>query len=239
MTRKRSIRTVAACGLVAVASLGSVRGQTPAQPRVAPGPNEPDWVVVLKDRYGLAMFDDLLNPVVATAAETPGLFRKAGEGPVTYRPMIALGLETRNRGGWYRPTPDGAPAKSETWTYTFKNTTKDLESDVNLPPPLEPGASLEFDPGDAPFGVWVSNDGLEDGGVFSEPAVVARVNRRLASQPYKAMIYPNRDKATGKRIPDSYLIGWEYSTNDDFQDVVCRIDNVVLVTPTKAAEPAR
>ena len=43
------------------------------------------------------------------------------------------------------------------------------------------------------------------------------------------MIYPNRDKATGKDIPNSYIIGWEYSTNDDFQDVVCRVDNVVLI----------
>jgi hypothetical protein len=25
------------------------------------------------------------------------------------------------------------------------------------------------------------------------------------------------------------LIGWEYSTNDDFQDVVCQVDNVILI----------
>ncbi len=43
------------------------------------------------------------------------------------------------------------------------------------------------------------------------------------------MIYPNRDKSTGKAIPHSYLIGWEYSTNDDFQDVVTRVDNVDLI----------
>ena len=42
------------------------------------------------------------------------------------------------------------------------------------------------------------------------------------------MIYPYRDRATGERIRHSYLIGWEYSTNDDFQDVVCRVDNVEL-----------
>ena len=46
------------------------------------------------------------------------------------------------------------------------------------------------------------------------------------------MIYPYRDKATGKVVPHSYLIGWEYSTNDDFQDVVCRVDNVDLVLTT-------
>ena len=57
----------------------------------------------------------------------------------------------------------------------------------------------------------------------------SRLNKRLAKQPYKAMIYPNRDKATGKLVPNSYLIGWEYSTNDDFQDVVCQLDNVILI----------
>ncbi len=87
----------------------------------------------------------------------------------------------------------------------------------------------EFDPGTREFGVWISNDGLSDGGVFSEPRLVARINERLRKQPYKAMIYANRDKTTGKPVPNSYVIGWEYSTNDDFQDVVCHIDNVTLV----------
>jgi hypothetical protein len=219
-----------AAALVLACSLGTAApGQSPIQPKVAPGPNEPDWVVVLRDRHGLSMVDDLLNPAREDHAEVRALFRKAAPGPVTYRPVIALGLETRNRGGWYRPAKEGGPEKSETWSYTFKNTTKDLETGDNLPPPLEDGSNVEFDPGDAPFGLWVSNDGLDDGGVFTEPAAVARVNKRLASQPYKAMIYPNRDKATGKIVPNSYIVGWEYSTNDDFQDVVCQVDNVVLL----------
>ncbi|WP_240907293.1 hypothetical protein [Paludisphaera rhizosphaerae] len=229
---KRSVLRTAAFPVV-LAWAGAVQGQTAAQPKIQPGPNEPDWVVVLKDRYGLSMFGDLLNPVKTTATATPGLFRKAGPGPVIYRPVIALGLETKNRGGWYRPAADAAPEKMELWSYVFKNTTKDLESGANLPPPIDSASKIEFEPGDAPFGLWISNDGLNDGGVFSEPAQVARVNKRLASQPYKAMIYPYRDKATGKDVPNSYLIGWEYSTNDDFQDVVCRIDNVVLVEPAK------
>jgi hypothetical protein len=65
--------------------------------------------------------------------------------------------------------------------------------------------------------------------VFTEPKAVAAVNARLAAQPYKVMIYPFRDKATGRVVPHSYLIGWEYSTNDDFQDVVSRIENADLV----------
>jgi hypothetical protein len=148
-----------------------------------------------------------------------------------------LGLTTRNRGGWYVPSSaDGAPRTTPLWSYVFKNTADDLNTGKNLPPPLEPGSKTMFDPGDQPFGLYVSNDELADGGVFTQPHVVARMNHRLAKQPYKAMVYPNRDKASGKNIPNSYIIGWEYSTNDDFQDVVCRVDNVVLIVKNPTRE---
>ncbi len=205
-------------------------GQEPNQPKVAPGPNEPDWVVVLEKGYGLSMFGDLTNPVKDKPLATPGLFRKAGPGPVTCTPVIALGLETVNRGGWYRPGLDAAnPDKAELWSYQFKHRTADFQDGQFAPPPLAGGSKTSFDPGDAPFGLWVSNDGLKESDVYTEPKVVAARNRRLAKQPYKAMIYPFKDRATGKFIPNSYLIGWEYSTNDDFQDVVCRVDNVRLM----------
>ncbi len=213
--------------------------QTPKQPKVAPGPSEPDWDVILRDRYGLSMYADLKNPVKTSPEATPGLFSKAGNGPVRFRPVIALGLPTRNLGGWYKPVSNekGEPAKVKLWSYTYKNTTEDLRTEQHLPPPLDSGSSTEFDPGEKPFGLWVSNDGLADGGVFSEPGLVARLNKRLAKQPYKAMIYPNRDKASGKLVPNSYVIGWEYSTNDDFQDVVCQIDNVILIDKPERSAP--
>lgn len=208
-----------------------VSAQSPKQPKVAPGPGEPDWEAILRERYGLSMFGDLVNPVKTTPEATPGLFRKAGPGPVKFAPVIALGLPSRTRGGWYRELrgTEVAPQKTPLWKYTYKNTADDLRTGKNLPPPLEEGSALEFDPGDEPFGLWVANDEFQDGGVFSQPGLVAKINRRLAGQPYKAMIYPNRDRASGKVVPHSYLIGWEYSTNDDFQDVVCRVDNVQLV----------
>ncbi len=207
------------------------QAQTPKQPKVAPGPGEPNWDVVLKQQYGLSMFGDLLNPVKTTAEATPGLFKKAGSGPVTFTPVIALGLPNTTRGGWYLPrTQEPTPESHDLWSYRFKNTTQDLETGKNLPPPLATGSSTTFDPGEKPFGLWISNDEFKDGGVFTQPGLVASINRRLAAQPYKVMIYPNRDKATGKRVPNSLLIGWEYSTNDDFQDVVCRVDNVELLS---------
>ena len=235
MSRVKLITVVLALG----AGLGAL-AQTTKQPKVGPGPNEPDWVVILRERFGLSMFDDLLNPVRTTPEATPGLFRKAGPGPVRFTPVIALGLPTRNRGGWYAAVSgrDAAPKKVPLWSYVHKNTTEDLRRGQNLPPRLDPDSTTGFDPGDDPFGFWVSNDGLDDGGVYSQPAFVARFNKRLAKQPYKAMIYPYRDKASGRIIPNSYLIGWEYSDNDDFQDIVCRVENVILLEQHSASKPA-
>jgi hypothetical protein len=224
MNRSLAIATVLV-GLVAAAA----GAQTPRQPKVFPGPQEPDWIAILDAMYGLRMFDDLSNPVRTTPEATPGLFRKAGPGPVKYTPVIALGMPTITRGGWYAPGPDNrSPAKHELWSYQFKNTAHDIETGSNLPPKLAKG-TVEFEPGEAPFGLWISNDNFQDGGIFTQPQLVAAINQRLAQQPYKAMIYPFKDKATGKLVPHSFLIGWEYSTNDDFQDVVCRVDNVELV----------
>src|SRR4051812_11927020 len=100
MSKLRRIAVILAMG----PSL-ALSAQTPKQPKVAPGPNEPNWDVILRDRYGLSMFDDLLNPVKTEAVATPGLFRRAGPGLVKFTPVIALGLVTRNRGGWYRIAP--------------------------------------------------------------------------------------------------------------------------------------
>jgi hypothetical protein len=154
---------------------------------------------------------------------------------VRYTPVIALGLPTTTRGGWYGVKSE-TPSRKGLWIYTFKNTTDDLRTGKNLPPPLLLGSKTAFDPGDEPFGLWVSNDQFDDGGAYTQPSQVRRHNARLAKQPYKAMIYPNRDRKTGKLIPHSYLIGWEYSTNDDFQDVVCRVDNVDLVESATAGK---
>jgi hypothetical protein len=224
---RHSLILVVGTGLFGLATVALA--QTPKQPKVAPGPGEPDWEVILREKYGISMFGDLANPVRTTAEATPGLFKKAGPGPVTFTPVIALGLETVTRGGWYLAGRDDArPRRFELWSYRYKNTAQDVATGSNLPPPLVAG-SPSFDPKGEAFGLWVANDNFQDGGVYSQPRLVAVINRRLAKQPYKAMIYPNRNKDTGKVIPNSYLIGWEYSTNDDFQDVVCRVDNVELV----------
>lgn len=213
------------CGFACAAGLPM---QKLPQPVVQPGPSEPDWLVILDRRYGLHMSRDLVNPVRTSTASVPGLFRRAGPGPVTFTPEIALGLEVAIRGGFYTHGEGDAIKRTELWSYLYKNTASDLENETNLPPKLASDARVTFEPGKVPFGLYVANDQFRDA-VFTEPPVVSRENKRLAAQPYKAMIYPYRDPKSGKLVPHSYLIGWEYSTNDDFQDVVCRVDNVILI----------
>lgn len=222
MTFARVLAAQLSIGLATV----FVPAQTPRQPTVQPGPSEPDWLVILDRLYGLRMFDDLLNPVETTPLAVRGLFAKAGPGPVTLRPILALGLEVPIRGGFYLAQADERDDR-ELWSYQHKTTAKEIEAGGDLSPPLREGSKTTFDPGDAMFGLWIGNDQFRDK-VFTEPRRVRQSNKRLAGQPYKAMIYPVKDRTTGKIVPNSYLIGWEYSTNDDFQDVVCRIDNVVL-----------
>ncbi len=208
-------------------TVSAALGQTSHQPKVQPGPSEPDWLVILDRLYGLKMFEDLLNPITTTPEASPGLFRKAGAGPVTFTPVLALGLEVPIHGGFYF-SQDEVKDEKEVWSYQHKTTAKEIENGANLTPPLREGSKTTFDPAQRSFGFWISNDQFQDR-VFTEPARVANRNPRLAKQPYKAMIYPVKDTRTGKIVPNSYLIGFEYSTNDDFQDVVCRVDNVVLV----------
>ena len=92
-------RVVCTASISAILWASAALGQTAKQPKVAPGPNEPDWVVILEKQFGLSMFGDLLNPVDSTVEVTPGLFQKAGPGPVKYSPVYALGLPTTTRGG--------------------------------------------------------------------------------------------------------------------------------------------
>ncbi|MBX6311694.1 MAG: hypothetical protein IRY99_02040 [Isosphaeraceae bacterium] len=227
-----------ALALIGVVTFGLwALAQTPQQPKVQPGPNEPNWVDILEHRYALKIFDDLLNPVKTTPAATPGLFKKAGPGPVVFTPVIALGLEVPIHGGWYTPGDDAQnPKTHELWSYQYKHTAKDIkEAETLTIIPLITPSNTTFDPGDQPFGLWIGNDQFKDR-VYSQPQVVAATNPRLAKQPYKAMIYPNKDRDTDKIIPHSYIIGWEYSTNDDFQDVVTRIDNVELITDGEKAK---
>ena len=100
----------------------------PKQPKVQPGPSEPDWLVLLYRLYGLRMLEDLLNPVTTTPEATPGRFRKAGPGPVRYRPVLALGLEVPIRGPRNEARSALTRSAASCWTKCPASSTTSIES---------------------------------------------------------------------------------------------------------------
>ncbi|NLX12828.1 MAG: SMP-30/gluconolactonase/LRE family protein [Phycisphaerales bacterium] len=220
--------------------LGSGTGATARQPAIFADPSEPPLPELLAKLWNLHVHNDLHNPLTETDSPA-ALFQRADPAkPVIYQPIIALGMENRTCGGWYvaeqeaalRPA-DSPPIRHELWSIRYKQSEIERKEMKFSTPPLEAGI-IEFDPGDQVFGLWVGNESFPGESVFTEPLWVARVSPRLKQQPYKAMIYPAVDEKTGKLAPNSYFISWEYSTNDDFQDVVTRLENVRLLPDTAA-----
>ena len=102
----------------------------------------------------MAFFSDGVAPAA--------LFVRADKSkPVACTPIGAMGLVKTVHGGWYPSGPkagdipaDVAAVKKELWSFAFRQTTPEVKKDGLKPPPLASG-STSFDPGDAPFGLWV------------------------------------------------------------------------------------
>lgn len=140
-------------------------------------------------------------------------FVRAGSGAVKCEAVASWGLLKPCHAGWYLPG-EGAVKQQELWVCNEK---KDA-------PKLEPGAKTEFDPGAAEFGLYVHTEGFPSEVVTSEDAKLALVPRFKANDKHKAHVYAARK---GDRVvPNTYIIGWEYSTNNDNQDIVTLVSNV-------------
>jgi hypothetical protein len=181
---------------------------------LAPSPPEPSLDAVLK-RQGYVV--DLARDEVRVA-----LFVRAGPGPMIHRPVAAWGLEKVCHVGWYRPAgaasaPETTPERQELWHLAADQNKRDR-------PPIAPGGKTEFDPGDRPFGLWVATEGFAGEVVFTEDARQAAITRFPASDRHKARVF--RAHTRDGDLTNAYLIGWEYSTNNDFQDLVTRVENV-------------
>ncbi len=244
MNRAFALITVAILGLSATVAFGQ-------HPPVADGPGgEPNLSDLLENQWGLVLDRDLRNPIRPRNGSAALFKRVDPNKPVIFKPIIALGLETMTRGGWYgldlkpllnsdTPPPDPIANRKELWRYAYKPSEEEMAK-LPLPsPPLQtedvkahPGnaaSHCKFDPGDSLIGFWVSNDNFPDEVVLTDVEHTRRLNERFADQPYKVMIYPNVDAKTRRMIPNSYILTWEYSTNDDFQDVVTVVENVRLL----------
>lgn len=239
--RKSPVGLTHSAGLVVVFVMTACPLLHAQQPAIGSSPGEPHWKDLLSLQWGLDVDRDLRNPLFKGVAPA-AIFRSVDPNkPVTFKPMVALGLETTTRGGWYRSTERAGgyphmradvPFGMELWSFTYKQPKEQIDTGDFTAPPLT--GKTEMLTGRDHFGLWVGNDNFSvsypgnktaTARVYSQPCL----NGRFKDQPYKCMIYPNRDPKTGRLIAHSYIIGWEYSTNDDFQDVVTQVDNVQLL----------
>jgi len=147
-------------------------------------------------------------------------FVKLGDGPATHEPLAAYGLERVCSGGWYSLVED-IPEKRSLWRIDEAHNKQDR-------PPLMEGSGTTFDPGGESFGLWVATEGFREETIHTED-VRQRAIQRFGENRHKAHIYVA--KRNGRAVPGVYLIGWEYSTNDDNQDVVTLVSNVRPARP--------
>lgn len=179
--------------------------------------NEPPLALILRD-LGYAGTD------VTAAGELAGQrFVKAGPGPVRFTPLAAYGVEKICRGGWYEAgNPNRQPKKTTLWTI-------DAPHNKQVKPPLMPNSKIEFDPGDNKlFGLWVATEGFPGETIYTEDALQAFIKRFPATGRHKAHFYA-AVRTDNTPIPNAVLIGLEYSTNDDNQEIVALVENVKVI----------
>jgi hypothetical protein len=160
------------------------------------------------------------------------LLRKAGPGLVRITPLAAYSWDHTPVAdfGWYR-------AKGSVVTRAL----------FSIPgggsQTLMPGASgaTRFDPGSVVFGIYSNWPVEQHGNVFTQDALNTWDTTATDHQ-HKVRFYPFR-KASGRTVPNTYVMAVEQAFNSDFQDAVLVIENVMpynaVVAPAPVAAVAR
>jgi hypothetical protein len=98
-------------------------------------------------------------------------------------------------------------------------------------PPLAAGSMTSFDPGAAPFGIWVYSDQKtqkfdEGGNAINGDWDYSQDALNSPSNVHRIKSYPLKD-AAGTAIPRSYLVAVEEAGNGEYQDYVFVLGNVM------------
>ena len=103
--------------------------------------------------------------------------------------------------------------------------------------PASPRGPYFFDPGKNPFGFFVQSANFNPAfsplgeTVCTQDQLNARI-QRFGSDIHKAHIYPYKTRWETK--PDWFILCWEFSTNNDNQDIITIVRGVRLVGPVKS-----
>jgi hypothetical protein len=139
------------------------------------------------------------------------LFQRASAAPVAVNPVARFSADGTLPFGHYEITGSGA---GEAVNHEMARLVAGQNQTLN--PDLEPGGQTSFDPGDAPFGLWVKSGKRM---LYSEDARNGGVIR------HAARIFPLRARG-GAPVPNAYLVAFEESTDGDYQDCVFVLWNV-------------
>jgi len=100
--------------------------------------------------------------------------------------------------------------------------------------PTTPKVKHWFDPGKAPFGFYVQSANFnpsftpEGETVFTSDALNQRIER-FGDDHHKVKIFPYRTQYGV--TPDWFVLCWEFSTNNDYQDLITVVRGVQPVVP--------
>lgn len=150
------------------------------------------------------------------------LFRRAGPGAVTLTPVARYSPDDLLPFGYY--------TLSGTTPTLHPVATIALDQEQALLPALVPGGASGFDPGDAPFGLYVGATSYANRNTFTQDALNA--GGPLA---HAVRTYPLKNRV-GQPVPNSYLVAFEPASNGDYQDYVFVLSNVVPA-PTYSSLP--
>ncbi|PNY80086.1 hypothetical protein CVO96_00805 [Deinococcus koreensis] len=143
------------------------------------------------------------------------LFRQAGAGKVTLRPVARYSPDGPSPFGLFTMSGSAPQLKAlgtlATGTYQTLN-----------PRLVEGVSSVSFE-STQKFGIYLAANSYAPQNTYSLDAV------NTGSTRHAVRVYPLRD-AAGQPVANSYLLGFEPSRNGDYQDVVFILENVVPTT---------
>jgi hypothetical protein len=152
------------------------------------------------------------------------LFKRVGSGPVTLTPVARFSPVGALPFGWYPATMSAKRNVVGTMAQGTDAQTSDKARMVF--PPLAAGGGTTFDPGTEPFGVWVySGEASTNGNPSYGDYTYSQDSLNSPGGCHRFKVYPLRD-ATGRSVPDSFLLAVEEAANGDYQDYVLVLGNV-------------
>ena len=155
-------------------------------------------------------------------------FVKVGTGLVTITVAARFSPAGVLPYGWY---PSSAASTMNTvGTMSMISDAQTSNKARMVYPPLQAGSSTTFDPGSAPFGLWVYSDQKtekynEGGNTINGDYDYTQDALNSPAGVHRVKSYPLKD-GTGTAIPHQYLVAVEEAGNGDYQDYVFVLGNV-------------